>query len=375
MRTSPWWCRAALVMASAVCLAPLSGAFAEPIDRNGEVPVADEPRPDPALQAFADEFDQSVLGGTGAPAATAQRRWLDAVMAKKVTAINRVCGLSEEQKQKLELAGRGDIKRLVDRIDALRRKFQTIRREGADSNGPNAIDGEVSIVKGILRSGPFGDDSLFAKTQKTILTADQAAKFERRRQLAAQSTKKITADNVGALENIDRLRKDVYRIVWNRTGSEVGLLEFDKAVEILSGNDFRRLRTIGEGRKIVGFDFSPQKDVLAIGENSRQAFLINQASGAETVLETGNPQPSVKFSPDGKLLATGGYGTRVTLWSARRRESDCTILTPALKEASLPNSARAAQSSPLATVTGRLGSLMSRPPDCGSSCRSKCHTS
>jgi len=43
-------------------------------------------------------------------------------------------------------------------------------------------------------------------------------------------------------------------------------------------------------------------------------------SGDRLVLETGSPQPDVVFSPEGTLLATGGYATKATLWNAKTGE-------------------------------------------------------
>jgi hypothetical protein len=98
-----------------------------------------------------------------------------------VESVDRVCRLTDAQKQKLKLAGRGDIKRLSDRIEDLRERLQS--RYFADENGRQleAMARELSRIGSPLRRemelGPFGDGSLFAKTLRTLLTPDQAAEY------------------------------------------------------------------------------------------------------------------------------------------------------------------------------------------------------
>jgi WD40 repeat protein len=272
--------------------------------------------PDPSLQAFADEFDQLIQRDRLPLDATAAGDRFNEILARKVAALDRTYSLSQSQKQKLKLAGRGDIKRFEDRLDGERQKFVAARR-GGSADAVRAASAGIGVLRATMESGPFGEESLFVKAQKTILSTEQLRTHERRRQLAAQSSKAITIENVRALETTGRFRKDVCRIAWNRKGDAVGLMEFDKPVQICSGDEFRPVRTIGVGRKLVGFDFSRERDEVAIAENSKNAFVINLSTGHETALETGNAQPSVTFSPDGKLLATGGYGTRAALWSAQ----------------------------------------------------------
>jgi WD40 repeat protein len=113
-----------------------------------------------------------------------------------------------------------------------------------------------------------------------------------------------------------RFPKDVSHIAWNVQTDEVGLLGAEGPLEICSTDGFQRLRTFGEGRKLASFDFGPKVDVAAVGENSTKAFLVHLSSGKQIALETKNRQPVVNLSPDGRFLATGGWGNQVVLWSA-----------------------------------------------------------
>ena len=174
---------------------------------------------------------------------------------------------------------------------------------------------EFSLLRSKLRSGPFDDQSFFAKTIVTVLTPEQHRVRQERPKLAAVSNKLITAENLVDLVRVTKSERDVYKIVWNRTGDQVGFVEFNKQVDVFAPLNETKLRVLGEGKQVVSFDFSPDENVIAVGDNSTIAFIIDSRQGTEISIETLQSQPSVKFSPDGQILATGGYGTKVKLWS------------------------------------------------------------
>jgi hypothetical protein len=279
-----------------------------------------------SLRGWADEFDQSVLRGQGQQSASAAWSRLIVALAGKVDAIDRVCGLSAVEREKLRLAGGLDIRRLEDRLDRERQAYVEARGKGPFDDPNRGERPEMGTLRFQIRFGPFGEESLFAKTRKGLLSAEQAKQLARRRERAAHSTTKITSQNVRALECVDRVPRDIHDLVWSQNDGRLAVVTFDKPVEICSGLDFKTVRTIGKGRRVVAFDFSDERDLVAIGENSTKAFLVNLATGKELELATPNPQPHVAFSPDGELLATGGYGRRAILWSAtsgeRLREFD-----------------------------------------------------
>ena len=78
-----------------------------------------------------DQFDQWVFG---APRnSRAGRNKLDSLLTLEVDEVCRTCGLSEVQKKKLVLAGRGDIKRFFDKVEENTHGFQhTTRRTFAE---------------------------------------------------------------------------------------------------------------------------------------------------------------------------------------------------------------------------------------------------
>jgi hypothetical protein len=173
----------------------IDGQAIEGVVINGAVllfrgPVADGPADD-----FADMLTpqteqrvtlhrgtiDEIIYGAGSDAAQAYTR-LQNLLKQKLDAIDRIVGLNEVERQKLHLAGRGDIQRLLDRAERLRtlcndsteiadmRQFRLWTQE---------LQRESQWLKHVLEAGPFDADSLLKKTMKTVLTREQLARFNR----------------------------------------------------------------------------------------------------------------------------------------------------------------------------------------------------
>ncbi len=140
-----------------------------------DVEVEDVPAVEPQQQfVVADEnFDQWVFGGRGNAAAVRKR--FDSQLILQVEELERMCGISEAQKKKLQLAGRGDIKRLFDQVEVLRKKFQLVKN---DQNKFNEFWQEVQPFQLVFNQGAFGPGSLFSKSLKQVLTSDQAVSYQ-----------------------------------------------------------------------------------------------------------------------------------------------------------------------------------------------------
>jgi hypothetical protein len=154
-----------------------------------EAPLANRRR----LRIAEGSFEQSVFGQATNSAGARTR--LDAILRQKVDAIDRICGLTDVQKQKLQLAGRGDVQRLFERVEDLRPKFQQTKalpdgNIGAGLFGAmdvneivkwaQELSKEAQPLRIVIEAGPFDDGSLFAKTLRKQLTPDQAAQYDRR---------------------------------------------------------------------------------------------------------------------------------------------------------------------------------------------------
>lgn len=97
------------------------------------------------------------------------RRLLDASLERRIAAVDKNCRLTDAQKHKLRIAGRGDIKRFFDRAEALRQTH--------DGEPPVPKLGSLSLSD-TIRPGLFDQGSFFSKTLKISLTEGQAAAFE-----------------------------------------------------------------------------------------------------------------------------------------------------------------------------------------------------
>jgi hypothetical protein len=103
------------------------------------------------------------------------RKQLDWILRQKIAMVDQVCRLTSAQKQKLHLAGRGDIRSFFDRLEELTTQFQLVK---FDPDKVNILTQEAQSLNRHLTPRLFGDSSKFAKVLKTLLTAEQFAKYQ-----------------------------------------------------------------------------------------------------------------------------------------------------------------------------------------------------
>jgi hypothetical protein len=121
--------------------------------------------------ANVEQVDQWIFGRFGGSGGA--RNKLDSSLKLRIEDLDRTCHVTDLQKKKLLLAGRGDIKRFFDKIEEVKRKFQ---------NGQN--DFNVNIWQDVqplqveLNTGLFGDDSIYMKTISKTLDGDQISRYE-----------------------------------------------------------------------------------------------------------------------------------------------------------------------------------------------------
>jgi WD40 repeat protein len=132
----------------------------------------------------------------------------------------------------------------------------------------------------------------------------------------------LTPTTASDLTEVATLDKDVWQIAWSPERSRMAVLGFGSSAEIRDSLSLQMIETIGEGKKLIHFAFSPEPGVVAFCKNGKTAEILDRNTGRLIVLDAKNDQPQMVFSPDGKMLATGGYGSSARLW----RVSDGTLL-------------------------------------------------
>ncbi|MDB5349867.1 MAG: hypothetical protein JWN86_1114 [Planctomycetota bacterium] len=143
----------------------------------------DEDEPDDAVQVqqramqvnvWTDEnFDQWIYNGRDI---TGIRGRLASLLILQIEDVERTCGLTEDQKKKLQLAGQGDVKHFFDRVAEKKRRFQLVKN---DQNKIGQIFQEIQPLQTALATGPFDHGSIFYKTILKTLDPPQAAKYTR----------------------------------------------------------------------------------------------------------------------------------------------------------------------------------------------------
>ena len=126
----------------------------------------------------------------------------------------------------------------------------------------------------------------------------------------------ISPDTVNRLKPVGEMDRDVYRFVWGPKPGEVALLSWTQPVEVLDDLTLKPTRKFGSGRILIHMAVSPGRETVAWCENAPLVEVLDVKSGKSITIETGMSQPDLAFSPDGKLLATGGSGAQAKLWEA-----------------------------------------------------------
>ena len=115
-------------------------------------------------------FNRTVYGNLTPERA---REKLDSVLLAKIANVEQSTAISRAQKERLALAGRGDIKRIFDRIE----DRKGILNKQIDQDEYRKLIQELRPIQLLWLQDPFREGSYFSKALKVTLEQKQAEKF------------------------------------------------------------------------------------------------------------------------------------------------------------------------------------------------------
>lgn len=101
------------------------------------------------------------------------RARMNQVLALYIDDYDRTCKLSPAQERKLQLMGRGDIRRYFEQCESFKESIQEMPPQEA----PN-LQRQVQQLRKLAENGIFDSTSLFRRSIPNTLTAEQLAKYE-----------------------------------------------------------------------------------------------------------------------------------------------------------------------------------------------------
>ena len=100
---------------------------------------------------------------------------IESLLTLHVESANRACTLSATQREKLQLAGRGDLKEFFKLVDRARQQNHDI---GQDQRKLSQFYSQASLIQGKLQQGIFVESSLYQKILRQTLNKGQVAQYE-----------------------------------------------------------------------------------------------------------------------------------------------------------------------------------------------------
>jgi hypothetical protein len=166
-----------LLFLSFVCSATSAFAQVAPDAAQKDAPAPPDHVP---IENAQEQFDRMAYGQSRNAAAARER--LEALLGAQLDNLERICSVSKTQRKKIELAGKGDIKRFFDAIEEKRRQMQTAKGEAEIDR----LQTELAASATFLDNGLFDGRSFFHKTMRKTLSEDQVARYQADRRAARE---------------------------------------------------------------------------------------------------------------------------------------------------------------------------------------------
>ena len=187
----------------------LAGAAADAQNDDDDAPAA--PANVMHFEVQENQFEQWVFQNW--QSAQAARTQLEKMLGLQIDDVDRAGQLTEAQRKKIQLAGGGDIKRFFEQVEVVRKKFLLVRK---DQQKFNEIWQDIQPLQMTINTGLFDDGSLFSKSLRKTLTADQAVRYEQNQRDRRAFRYRAKVDlAVAMLENAMPLR-DEQRLQFTR---------------------------------------------------------------------------------------------------------------------------------------------------------------
>jgi len=141
-------------------------------------------RPEKPTAPVAINPQVEILGGSAQANASMLRPHLDHMLMSRIGKIDAECALTVEQVHKLQLAGRGDVHRLMSELFRIEQESITRANRGVP-NGNMQKEVRQRVLGPAM--DPFVEDSLFHKVLWKMLTTEQQARFHELKEAERQA--------------------------------------------------------------------------------------------------------------------------------------------------------------------------------------------
>jgi formylglycine-generating enzyme required for sulfatase activity len=174
------------------CLAPAIAGFASDDDFDVEAQELQE------IESRNAQVNARAL--VAAPNVAALRQQQNTLVSDGIQEVNRLCPLTNAQKQKLRLAGAGDTKRFLDRFERIRFQLELAPNDTVKLR--QLMAEQAQVHRRSLNSILSDENSLFVKSLKSTLSADQFTRYQQLRAIVLAGGS-VQAFQRGADEVVD----------------------------------------------------------------------------------------------------------------------------------------------------------------------------